>query len=401
MEISILKPFLIVCFASCFYIKSISAFEEAAALQRVYVNGPEVFALILSHAIANIFQSGVVPFDKQMNPTEFDGGTKKPSTLLKRNAKSVTDAILSNGARGIKLSVAMLCWRFLKYLTMSTTAFITNLGSDLEFNVYAKKDSVTGGIFGILLPEGVVGAFSFEGLLKVYRKNSFRSEGNTDTKHAPLDILMQENIIKRLSVHIAAQMLSLLDAFIFPEDSSLDLKSSQLQGLALVRGTEKQIGNAQGPLLASLIRDSLLLLCRLEPISVKMLQCCSRLRCFVHYSLELVRESEVMEKYSVTFNKIALPLDRLLLSCFTQCHFALQKCARLVGEIESDSTNPTPLFTDKEARKKSYRRIFRVTIEVCIIDVLVVLFEIRDPLTLINLSLPHQNILMLRRSEKY
>eukprot|EP00534_Pseudo-nitzschia_fraudulenta_P005476 CAMPEP_0201185348 /NCGR_PEP_ID=MMETSP0851-20130426/128650_1 /ASSEMBLY_ACC=CAM_ASM_000631 /TAXON_ID=183588 /ORGANISM="Pseudo-nitzschia fraudulenta, Strain WWA7" /LENGTH=131 /DNA_ID=CAMNT_0047470475 /DNA_START=51 /DNA_END=443 /DNA_ORIENTATION=+ len=131
---------------------------------------------------------------------------------------------------------------------MSTTAFITNLGSDLEFNVYAKKDSVTGGIFGILLPEGVVGAFSFEGLLKVYRKNSFRSEGNTDTKHAPLDILMQENIIKRLSVHIAAQMLSLLDAFIFPEDSSLDLKSSQLQGLALVRGTEKQIGNAQGPL---------------------------------------------------------------------------------------------------------------------------------------------------------
>jgi hypothetical protein len=146
------------------------------------------------------------------------------------------------------------------------------------------------------------------------------------------------------------------------------LKSSQLQGLALVRGTEKQIGTTQGPLLASLIRDSLLLLCRLEPSSVKMLQCCSRLRCFVHYSLELVRESDAMERYSVTFNKIALPFDRLLLSSFIRSHFALQKCTKLLHEIESDSTNPCPLYTSKEARKKSYRRIFRVTIEVCSID---------------------------------
>jgi hypothetical protein len=338
--------------------KSVAALEETAALQRVYVNGPEVFALILSHIIANLYQSGVVAFDLGPNLTK-ESGIADTSAVLKQHAKMVTDAILSNGAKGMKLSAAMVCWRFLKYITVSTTAFITNLEPDEELSVDTRTDSVTSGKFGILLPEGVVGAYEYESFLKAYAQNSVHGEDLS------LEPLAHKNLLKRLSVHIAAQILSLLDVFIFPEDSSLDLKSSQLQGLALVRGTEKQIGNAQGPVLASLIRDSLLLLCRLEPCSVKMLQCCSRLRCFVHYSLELVRESDAMERYSGTFNKIALPFDRLLLSSFIQSHFALQKCTKLLYEIESDSTNPRPLYTSKEARKKSYRRIFRVTIEVC------------------------------------
>ena len=288
--------------------------------------------------------------------------TGESNALLKVHAKLVTDAILSNGARGMKLSSAMICWKFLKYLTVATTAFVTSLEPDEDFCINAKKDTVTNGIFGVLLPEGLVGAFEFESLLKIYEQNSVHG------KDANFERLVHKNLLKRLSVHIAAQLLSLLDVFIFPEDSSLDLKSSQLQGLALVRGTENQIGNTQGPLLASLIRDSLLLLSRLEPSSVKMLQCCSRLRCFVHYSLELVRESDAMERYSGTFNKIALPFDRLLLSSFIRSHFALQKCTNLLREIEADSTNPSPLYTSKETRKKSYRRIFRVTIEVCPIN---------------------------------
>lgn len=339
--------------------KSVIALEEAAALQRVYVNGPEVFALILSHIIANIFQFGVVSSNLGLN-SKVEADTGEPSLLLKHHANMVTDAILSNGARGMKLSTAMACWRFLKYLTVSATAFVTSLEPDDDFCINTKIDSVTHGIFGILLPEGVVGAFDYESLSKFYAENDVVGKDTT------FESLVHKNLLKRFSVHIAAQILSLLDVFIFPEDSSLDLKSSQLQGLALVRGTETQIGNAQGPLLASLIRDSLLLLCRLEPCSVKMLQCCSRLRCFVHYSLELVRESDAMESYSGTFNKIALPFDRLLLLCFIRSHFALQKCTKLLHEIESDSTNPSPLYTSKDTRKKSYRRIFRVTIEVCV-----------------------------------
>lgn len=333
--------------------KAVAALEEAAALQRVCVNGPEVYALILSHVIANISQFGVAQIDVGPNPKMHEG-VEEPKFELKVHAKMVTDAILSNGVRGMKLSTAMACWKFLKYLTVATTAFVTSLEPNEEFHVDAKKDTVTSGIFGTLLPEGVVGAFEFESLLNVFKES-------TD-----VEPMVHKNILKRLSVHVAAQLLSLLDVFIFPDDSSLDLKSSQLQGLALVRGTEKQSGNAQGPLLASLIRDSLLLLCRVDPSSVKMLQCCSRLRCFLHYSLELVRESDAMERYSGAFNQIALPFDRLLLSTFIRSHFVLQKCAKLLHEIESDSTKHSPLYTSKETRKKSYRRIFRVTIEVCI-----------------------------------
>ena len=296
-------------------------------------------------------------FDLEPN-LKLDKGEQDPTHLLRFHAKMVTDSILSNGARGMKLSIAMACWKFLKYLAVATSAFVSNLDPDEDFCVEAKKDKVSSGIFGALLPEGVIGAFDFACLLKTYEQN------NDHGDDANLESLLRNDLSKRMSVHNAALLLSILDVFIFPEDSSLDLKSSQLQGLALVRGTENQQGNTQGPLLASLIRDSLLLLCKLEPSSVKMLQCCSRLRCFLHYSLELVRESDAMERYSGTFNKIALPFDRLLLSSFIRSHFALQKCSNLLRAIESDSTSPSPLYTHRETRKKSYRRIFRVSIEV-------------------------------------
>jgi hypothetical protein len=342
------------------------ALEETAALQRVFVNGSEVFALILSHLFANLFQNGVTSLDQRQRPKKMDieEGEGGPSVLLKYTAKIVTDAILSNGARGMNLSAATICWRFLKYLVVSTTAFVTSLGSKTDYHVNSKKDSVTGGVLGILLPEGGIGSFQFEGMMKIYAQDYLQSEGEGGAKGSTFTTCMHENFVQRICVHIAAQMLSLLDVFIFPEDSSLDLsETSQLHGLALVRGTETQIGTTQGPLLVSLMRVSLLLLNRLEPCSVKMLQCCGRLRCFVHYSLELVRESEAMERYSVTFNKIALPFDRLLVSTFIRSHFALQKCNKLLHEIESNPSNTIALFTNKEAQKKSYRRLFRVTIE--------------------------------------
>eukprot|EP00536_Pseudo-nitzschia_multiseries_P005145 jgi/Psemu1/11845/gm1.11845_g len=272
--------------------KSIVALEEAAALQRVYVNGPEVFALIVSHLLENLSQLGVVPFDQQPRTNVNDTTSDQCPNLLKSNAKIVTDAILS----GTKLSTAIVSWRFLKYLAMSTTAFIHCLNSNAEFHVDSQKDGITSGHFGILLPEGVVGAIEFENLMKMYTFESVGFVSNKSTSKT----LPHDNLQKRLSVHIAVQMLSLLDVFIFPEDSTSDLKA-----------------------------------------------------------LELVRESEALERYSVTFNKITLPFDRLLLSSFIRSHFALQKCAKLLNEIESDSTKSKLFFANKEARKRSYRRIFR------------------------------------------
>lgn len=318
--------------------------------------------MILSHIFANLFENGVTSLDQKQRSKKMDTeeGEGEPSVLLKYTAKIVTDAILSNGARGMNLSAAATCWRFLKYLVVSTTAFVTSLGSSSEYHVNSKKDSVTGGVLGILLSEGGIGYFQFEEMMKIYAQDNLQSEGDEDAKGSKFTTCVHENFVQRICVHIAAQMLSLLDVFIFPEDSSLDLSTtSQLHGLALVRGTETQIGTAQGPFLVSLMRVSLLLLNRLEPCSVKMLQCCGRLRCFAHYSLELVRESEAMERYSMTFNKIALPFDRLLLSSFVRSHFALQKCNKLLHEIESNPSSTITLFTTK----KCYRRLFRVTIE--------------------------------------
>ena len=328
--------------------------EETAALQRVYVNGSEVFALILSHLFANLSQYGVASFDQKALSKYRDADVSEPNILLKLTAKMVTDAILSNGVEGMNLPVAVVYWKFVKYLAVSTTAFVATFGSSALYHVNSRKDSVNGGLFGILLPDGGVGSFEFEQVLKIYGTGNLQLREDEDKTSSTVATCIHANFVQRICVHIAAQMLSLLDVFVFPEDSCLDLaKTPQLHGLALVRGAESQIGNAQGPLLASLMRVSLLLLCRLEPCSVKMLQCCGRLRCFVHYSLELIRESEAMERYSTTFNKIALPFDRLLLSSCIQCHFVLQKCAKLLYAIESNPTNTASLFTNAEEQKKS------------------------------------------------
>jgi hypothetical protein len=158
--------------------------------------------------------------------------------------------------------------------------------------------------------------------------------------------------------------------------------ASQLHGLALVRSTETRIGSSQGPLLNSLIRLSLLLLCHLEPCSVKLLQCSSRLRCFLHWILELIRESEALEGYSAAFNKITAPFDRLVLAMILQCHRTLGRSGSLLSEIES--TPFETYFESKEAQKKSYRRLLRVALELR--DIVVTVFDRRNEVLRASLS---------------
>ena len=55
-----------------------------------------------------------------------------------------------------------------------------------------------------------------------------------------------------LSVVLASQVLTLLDAFIFPNNLDMASKAaSQLHRLALVRSTEPRLGQSQGTLLES------------------------------------------------------------------------------------------------------------------------------------------------------
>jgi hypothetical protein len=186
-----------------------------------------------------------------------------------------------------------------------------------------------------------------------------------------------------MCVTLAAQMLALLDAFIFPDSLDTSLPASQLHGLALVRSNEPRLGLAQGPLLLSLIRLSLLLLSYLEPSSAKFLQCCGRLRCLLHWLLELIRESIAAGGFSVAFSEMTAPLDRLVLAIVLQCHRALKKCSNVLIEIEVSL--PQKYFANEEIRSKNYRRLFRAAFELR--EIVLAAFRGRNEVLRVALSL--------------
>ena len=233
-------------------------------------------------------------------------------------------------------------------------------------------DELSGGLHGIRLSDGNLAEISARELCEYYRK-SVPISGESGPGRA---------IFRNISVTLSAQILSILDVFVFPDSLDASLPASQLHGLALVRSTETRIGSAQGPLLTSLIRLSLLLLCHLEPCSVKLLQCSSRLRCFLHWILELIRESEALEGYSAAFNKITAPFDRLVLAVALQCHRTLGRGGALLSEIES--TPFESYFSSKDAQKKSYRRLLRVALELR--DILATVYDRRNEVLRTSLS---------------
>lgn len=209
-------------------------------------------------------------------------------------------------------------------------------------------DSITGGMYGIRLDNLVSGINAFEALAgaKLHANNPQRN---------------QRERYRYVCVVLASQLLTLLDAFIFPDNLDSAKAASQLHGLALVRSTEPRLGQSQGPLLASLVRLSLVLLAYLEPSSVRFLQACSRLRCFLHWTLEIIRESVALGGYSVAFHELNAPLDRLVLAIVLQCHRALARCSVVLVEMESSPWDK--YFSDMETRQKNHRRLFRAILE--------------------------------------
>lgn len=167
---------------------------------------------------------------------------------------------------------------------------------------------------------------------------------------------------RRLCVRLAAQILSLLDAFIFPQALDASLPAAQLDGFALVRFNEARLGASQGPLISSAIRLSFLLLTLLEPCSVIFLQCASRLRCLLCWALELLREASASEGNSSAFHRDgAAHIDRLVLAIVLHCHRALGRCAALLSEIENASFDT--YFRNRDVQKKYCRRLLRVALE--------------------------------------
>lgn len=175
------------------------------------------------------------------------------------------------------------------------------------------------------------------------------------------EVEAQREVDRRLCATLSAQVLTLLDAFIFPDSLDEVLPASQLHGLALVRNSEPRLGNVQGPLVASSLRLSLLLLELLEPGSVKLLQCASRMRCLLFWALELIREATSKDATELSIAEIAAPLDRLVVAVVVHSHRALGRCSAVWSEIESSSYEK--YFESRESQKKHYRRLMRVALE--------------------------------------
>ena len=269
----------------------------------------------------------------------------------------VTEAILATGSNGsVDASFALKQWHGLRHLAVVASCVVAKSGFglgdifDYRNQPGASVDSVSGGLYGIRLPETNITALNAAEYIQSIHYGTGADSG-----------LSAQDRYRRICVCLSAQTLSLLDAFIFPDSLDASLPISQLHGLALVRSNEARLGVSQGPILASLIRLSLVLLCNLEPSSIKCLQCCSRLRCFLHWSLELIRESVALAGYSAAFHDLTAPLDRLLLAVVLHCHRALARCSAVLSEIESSPLSK--YFHDDEARKKYDRRLLRVCFE--------------------------------------
>ena len=182
--------------------------------------------------------------------------------------------------------------------------------------------------------------------------------------HSP-DVADKSNVLdvdRRLCVNLSAQVLTLLDSFIFPESFNSSGPSTQLDGLALVRFSEVRLGSSQGPLISSAIRLSILLLALLEPCSVTFLQCASRLRCLLCWALELLREQSTSDSQNLKFHSDGeAHVDRLILAITLHCHRALGRCSALLWEIESAASEK--YFNSKDEHRKFYRRLLRVALE--------------------------------------
>lgn len=307
--------------------EAFNAMETAASLQRTCVNGHETFSCLLSHVLAELIEQGTVA------DIDTSGDMQESNRALKNSAKLVVKSILSNGSTGLDIASAVKIWRCLRHLSAIVVGVVTSSGfgvADLfdYRNQHASAfDELSGGLHGIRLQSGLLPGMTAE--QAAVETASFNVQSKTSISRS----------YRRNCVNLSSSLLCLLDAFIFPPEAlDSEDQESQLFGLTLVRSTEPRLGQAQGPLLASLIRLSIVLLSHLEPSSVLFLQCCSRLKCLFSWTLELIRESVAsVGGYSSAFSDKSGKLDRLVLAVVLQSHRALSRCSAVLVEIESTS----------------------------------------------------------------
>ena len=375
---------------------------------------------MLSRFCAEIFDHGTILEIGSISAEDWkDVDLEKDSLPLKQSSKLVTNAILSQGDGGLDMPTAVRSWRSLRHLTEVIVATVVKSGYVKLRNVCLVKvffpfstshlvldfrslgtvdlfdysnqrasatDTISGGLHGVRLSDGRSMAIQAKDYAEctsqsIMQKPYLICSHQIDTEGNGEAFESNKDVDRRLCVSLAVQMLTLLDAFIFPESLDTSLPSSQHHGLALVRDSEARLGSSQGPLLSSTIRLSFLLLAVLEPCSVKFLQSVSRLRCLLAWTLELVRESTDSSQ-AAPFSENTASMDRLLLAIVLHGHRALGRCAALSSEIESSTFSK--YFPTRESQRKYHRRLLRAVLELR--DVVSTTFRGRNDVLRVTLS---------------
>jgi hypothetical protein len=92
----------------------------------VCFNGLDVLILVLSGLCADVFDNGtLIDMKGTITSDDWKGfDVENDSLLLRQSARLVTDSILSNGAKGLDMAVAVRSWRSLRHLTEIVVAVI-------------------------------------------------------------------------------------------------------------------------------------------------------------------------------------------------------------------------------------------------------------------------------------
>ena len=90
------------------------------------MNGQDVLMFVLSKLCTNLTRYGVLPIvDADLVKVSEINGNAENNMLLMKSANLVTESILTNGAKGLKMSLAVGCWRCLRHLSAIIVAEIS------------------------------------------------------------------------------------------------------------------------------------------------------------------------------------------------------------------------------------------------------------------------------------
>ena len=98
-------------------------------MERTCVNGQDVLLLVLGSLCSNIFEQGSLLDMGSLSAQDWEGvDLEHDSPLLRQSARLVTDAILSNGTKGLDMPSAVRSWRGLRHLAEVIVAVVKKSG---------------------------------------------------------------------------------------------------------------------------------------------------------------------------------------------------------------------------------------------------------------------------------